>query len=115
MKSKSRFGIVSVVVVAIFALLYVLPALASDGTMSKTAGDVVLDVKVHDPGAGAGQVAVISTSIATNTVDAQDTKVNNTLYVSNAATAYNRVLVQVLDKTADATGGADTVTVVVKN
>jgi len=116
-KSKSRFGIISLVVVATLALLYALPALASDGSISKTTGDITVDVGVHDPHVDNThtQMVIVNSSVAKNTVDAQDSKVGNTLYVSNSSSAFNRVLIQVTDATADDSGSADTVTAVVKN
>ena len=115
MKSKSRFGIVSAVVVAIFALLYVLPALASDGTTAKTVGDITINVGVHDK----AHVDPIIAHTASTTPDAEDSRVGNTLYVSNAKAAFDRVLVTVFDLTgrtsANTSNGDDSVTVTVKN
>ncbi len=119
MKSKSRFGIVSAVVVAIFALLYVLPALASDSETAKTASGGEVSVT----GVYAGTTTLSTTlGAASISTDAKDTKVGNTIYVaSGMATGdekYNQVLVRIIDAIAGAGtsgGGNDSITVSVTN
>jgi len=126
-KSKSRFGIVSTLVVAILALLYVLPAFASDSTSTITgtaattgsSADRTVTVSVHASSFAAASVAA-DASVVIGASVAQDTKVGSTIYVAAATTAYDVVLVQVIDLdtatgNANAGSGNDTITVTVKN
>ena len=126
MKSKSRFGIVSTLVVAILALLYVLPAFASDSTSTITgtaatvgsSADRTVTVGVFDSVAGASVAA--DASVIKSASVSRDTKVGSTIYVAAAALAYDVVLVQVIDldtNTGNKTAGKgnDTITVTVKN
>ena len=128
MKSKSRFGIVSVLVVAILALLYVLPAFASDSTSTITGtGNRTVTVGVYagpnvTTGSGVNTVTSgeVGASSALVVTEAMDTKVGSTIYVAAATNAYDVVLVKVVDTdttTGNVNSGAsnDTITVTVKN
>ena len=130
MKSRSRFGIVSTLVVAILALLYVLPAFAANSLSTITGtGGKTLTVGVFagpDPSLNASTTTgvnhIVAASVATAATrsigtQAMDTKVGSTIYVAASSGAYDQVNVKVVDAAASASGGGnnDSVTVTVKN
>ncbi len=130
MKSRSRFGIVSTLVVAILALLYVLPAFAANSLSTITGtGGKTLTVGVFagpDPSLNASTTTgvnhIVAASVATTATrsigtQAMDTKVGSTIYVAASSGAYDQVNVKVVDAAASASGGGnnDSVTVTVKN
>ena len=131
MKSRSRFGIVSALVVAMLALLYVLPAFAANSLSTITGtGSRTLTVGVYaGPSTNAATTAglnhIAAASVATAATrpvatEAMDTKVGSTIYVAAASSAYDQVFVRVVDTdgttgNATANGNNDTVTVTVKN
>jgi hypothetical protein len=91
----SRVGIIGTLMAVMFSLLVILPVLAGDGTVTKTAGTVTVEVRVY----GNGAIAASDVELDDNTIttDAKDTKVGNTLYVSNSASAHNQVYLNVVD------------------
>lgn len=84
----------------VLSLMAVLPAMAGNLAIGS------LDLKVQGGSAsGSGYTDVV-----------QDTRVGTTLYVANSDKAYNKIVAQVTDSTANTyTGSAQTVTVTVKN
>lgn len=89
------------------SLLIALPIMAADGTVSTTSNSDTLGAGVFANGFTLG-TAVGADATAS---PSEDTKVGNTLWVSNSSSAFNKVYVKVVD--SDPTGS--TITVDVKN
>lgn len=95
MRFMSRVGIIGTLMAVMFSLLVILPVFAGDGTVTKTAGTVTVEVRVYANGAIAA--SDVEQDDNTITTDAKDTKVGNTLFVSNSASAFNQVYLNVVD------------------
>lgn len=71
------------------ALLVIMPVLASDGLKEATNDGDTLTLEVL----ARGDAATPAIAGGTKAVDARDTRVGNTLYASNSATSYSKVLI----------------------
>ena len=93
----SKVGIIGTLMAAMLAMLVVLPILASNGTKFDTSGDDKLTLSVY----AYTEDLTTTTEIddATVSADAEDTRLGNTLFASNDTTAFNQVLVQIIDPT----------------
>ena len=113
MRFKSRTGIIGLLSALLLAVLMVVPASAADGQLTVVSVTGTVNVKIFAVG-GAGTTALQGAAVST--ADPQDTKVGNTLYVSNKANAFSQVLVTLTEVTgATPLESNDTIEVAVKN